>query len=94
MRISSALPAQQARNFRTPAPHVSRFRPGAYASPPVCRRHHGTQHAGLFYVTPTGNDLAALRQEHNRAAMADLAAHEGFPGHDWHYTHWAHAAGN
>ena len=40
---------------------------------------------GRFYVTPTHNDPAALRQEHNRAALADLSAHEGFPGHDWHY---------
>ena len=40
---------------------------------------------GRFYVTPTGNDQAALQQEHNRAAVADLAAHEGFPGHDWHF---------
>ncbi len=40
---------------------------------------------GRFYVTPTGNDLAQLREEHNFAALADLAAHEGFPGHDWNY---------
>jgi uncharacterized protein (DUF885 family) len=40
---------------------------------------------GRFYVTPTGNDPVALRHDHNRAAMPDLAAHEGFPGHDWHY---------
>lgn len=39
---------------------------------------------GRFYVTTTGNDKAAL-QSNNRAALADLAAHEGFPGHDWHY---------
>ena len=39
---------------------------------------------GQFYVTPTGNDTAALR-EHARAAVASLAAHEGFPGHDWYY---------
>jgi uncharacterized protein (DUF885 family) len=39
---------------------------------------------GRFYVTPTGNNTAGL-QEHNRAALADLAAHEGFPGHDWHF---------
>lgn len=39
---------------------------------------------GRFYVTPTGNDPAALRAN-NRAALADLAAHEGFPGHDWHF---------
>jgi len=37
------------------------------------------------YVTPTGNDAVLLRKEHNRAAMPDLAAHEGFPGHDWYY---------
>jgi uncharacterized protein (DUF885 family) len=40
---------------------------------------------GRFYVTPTGDDPAQLREEHNYAAMPDLAAHEGFPGHDWHY---------
>jgi len=39
---------------------------------------------GRFYVSPTGNDEAALR-DHNRSALADLAAHEGFPGHDWHF---------
>ena len=39
---------------------------------------------GRFYVTTTDNDKAAL-QSNNRAALADLAAHEGFPGHDWHY---------
>jgi uncharacterized protein (DUF885 family) len=40
---------------------------------------------GKFYVTPTDNDPAKLREGHNRAAIADLAAHEGFPGHDWHF---------
>jgi len=39
---------------------------------------------GQFYVTPTGDDPAALRA-HARAAVASLAAHEGFPGHDWYY---------
>ncbi|HZS48451.1 MAG TPA: DUF885 domain-containing protein, partial [Blastocatellia bacterium] len=39
---------------------------------------------GRFYVTPTDNDPSALKAN-NRAALADLAAHEGFPGHDWHY---------
>jgi uncharacterized protein (DUF885 family) len=39
---------------------------------------------GRFYVAPADNDPATLAQ-HNRAALADLAAHEGFPGHDWHY---------
>ncbi|MFQ5768434.1 MAG: DUF885 domain-containing protein, partial [Acidobacteriota bacterium] len=42
------------------------------------------QGVGRFYVTPTGDDDAALKSN-NRAAMADLAAHEGFPGHDWHF---------
>jgi uncharacterized protein (DUF885 family) len=39
---------------------------------------------GRFYVTPTKGDPAKLK-ENNKAAMADLSAHEGFPGHDWHY---------
>jgi uncharacterized protein (DUF885 family) len=39
---------------------------------------------GRFYVTPTGNDEAALKSN-NRASIADLSAHEGFPGHDWHF---------
>jgi uncharacterized protein (DUF885 family) len=39
---------------------------------------------GRFYVTPTHND-AAMLQSNNRAAIADLSAHEGFPGHDWYF---------
>ena len=39
---------------------------------------------GRFYLTPTHNDEAALKAN-NRAALADLSAHEGFPGHDWYY---------
>lgn len=39
---------------------------------------------GRFYVTPTHNNPAAL-QSNNRAALADLSAHEGFPGHDWYF---------
>lgn len=39
---------------------------------------------GRFYLTPTGNDPAALR-ENNRASVAATAIHEGFPGHDWHF---------
>jgi uncharacterized protein (DUF885 family) len=50
-----------------------------YPAPPFKRSG-----VGRFYVTPTGGDAAALK-EHNRSALADLAAHEGFPGHDWHY---------
>jgi uncharacterized protein (DUF885 family) len=41
---------------------------------------------GRFYLTPTGNDPAALR-EHSRASVADTALHEGFPGHDWHFKY-------
>jgi uncharacterized protein (DUF885 family) len=40
---------------------------------------------GRFYVTPTGDDPVLLGQLHNSAARPDLAAHEGFPGHDWAY---------
>lgn len=41
---------------------------------------------GRFYLTPTGNDPAALAAN-NRASVADTAIHEGFPGHDWHYKY-------
>src|SRR5206468_9428056 len=41
---------------------------------------------GRFYLTPTGNDPAALRQQ-SRASVADTAVHEGFPGHDWHFKY-------
>lgn len=50
-----------------------------YPAPPF--KNNGV---GRYYVTPTGNVKAAL-QANNRAALADLSAHEGFPGHDWHY---------
>jgi uncharacterized protein (DUF885 family) len=40
---------------------------------------------GRFYVTTSGKDDQAVLKENNRAALADLSAHEGFPGHDWHY---------
>jgi uncharacterized protein (DUF885 family) len=40
---------------------------------------------GRFYVTTSGNNDPGVLKENNRAALADLAAHEGFPGHDWHY---------
>ena len=47
---------------------------------------------GRFYLTPTGNDPAALALN-NRASVADTAIHEGFPGHDWHYKYMTeHAA--
>jgi uncharacterized protein (DUF885 family) len=39
---------------------------------------------GRFYVAPTHNDVEALKNN-NRASIAALAAHEGFPGHDWYY---------
>ena len=41
---------------------------------------------GRFYLTPTDNDPAALR-EHARASVASTAVHEGFPGHDWHFKY-------
>jgi uncharacterized protein (DUF885 family) len=65
----------------TPPPLRSSIEGAAYYPAPPFK----ATGVGRFYVTPTGNNLAELRQEHNRAAMADLAAHEGFPGHDWHY---------
>jgi hypothetical protein len=43
---------------------------------------------GRFYLTPTGNDPAALALS-GRASVATVAVHEGFPGHDWHYRSMA-----
>jgi uncharacterized protein (DUF885 family) len=52
-----------------------------YAAPPFKKTG-----VGRFYLTPTGNNPAALR-ENNRSSIADTAVHEGFPGHDWHYKY-------
>ena len=46
---------------------------------------------GRFYLSPTGNDPAALKLN-NRASVADTAVHEGFPGHDWYYKYQAQHA--
>jgi len=64
----------------TPAPLLASTDGAAYYPAPPFK----TTGVGRFYVSPTGNIEASLR-ENNRAAVADLAAHEGFPGHDWYY---------
>ncbi|MGH9763645.1 MAG: DUF885 domain-containing protein [Blastocatellia bacterium] len=64
----------------TPPPLRASIDGAAYYPAPPFK----TTGVGRFYVTPTGNDVAAL-QANNRSALADLSAHEGFPGHDWHY---------
>jgi uncharacterized protein (DUF885 family) len=79
------------------------YRLDVYPTPPVLRAAIDAAYypaptfkasgVGRFYLTPTGNDPAALR-ENNRASVADTAVHEGFPGHDWHYKYMTeHAAG-
>jgi uncharacterized protein (DUF885 family) len=65
----------------TPPPLRASIEGAAYYPAPPFKKSG----IGRFYVTPTDDNLAELRQEHNYAAMPDLAAHEGFPGHDWHY---------
>ncbi len=40
--------------------------------------------AGHFYWNPTHGDVERLKQS-NRSSLADLAAHELFPGHDYHF---------
>ena len=65
----------------TPPPLRSSIDGAAYYPAPPFKKSG----VGRFYVTPTDNDAAKLHEIHNRGAMADLAAHEGFPGHDWHY---------
>jgi len=64
----------------TPGPLRASIDGAAYYPAPPFK----TSGVGRFYVTPTDNDPAALK-ENNRAALADLSAHEGFPGHDWYY---------
>ena len=64
----------------TPPPLRASIDGAAYYPAPPFK----TTGVGRFYVTPTDNDRAALKSN-NRSALADLAAHEGFPGHDWHY---------
>ncbi len=66
---------------QTPPPLRASIEGAAYYPAPPFKQSG----VGRFYVTPTDDDLAQLREEHNYAAMPDLAAHEGFPGHDWHY---------
>jgi uncharacterized protein (DUF885 family) len=64
----------------TPPPLLASIDGAAYYPAPPFK----TTGVGRFYVSPTGNDEAALKSN-NRAALADLAIHEGFPGHDWHF---------
>jgi uncharacterized protein (DUF885 family) len=66
--------------IETPPPLRTSMEDAAYYPAPPFK---GTG-VGNFFVTPTGNDPPALARR-NRASLADLAAHEGFPGHDWHY---------
>ncbi len=62
-----------------PPPLRSSIESAAYYPAPVFT----PDGVGRFYVAPTGDDAALLRQLHNYDAQPDLAAHEGFPGHDW-----------
>src|SRR5215510_5928341 len=64
----------------TPPPLRASIEGAAYYPAPPFK----TSGVGRFYVTPTDNDIAALKAN-NRSALADLSAHEGFPGHDWYY---------
>jgi uncharacterized protein (DUF885 family) len=64
----------------TPPPLQASIEGAAYYPAPPFK----SSGVGRFYVSPTHNDPAALKTN-NRAALADLAAHEGFPGHDWYY---------
>jgi uncharacterized protein (DUF885 family) len=64
----------------TPPPLRASIDGAAYYPAPPFK----TTGVGRFYVSPTDNDPAALKAN-NRSALADLSAHEGFPGHDWYY---------
>jgi uncharacterized protein (DUF885 family) len=65
----------------TPPPLRSSIDGAAYYPAPPFKQSG----VGRFYVTTSGNNDPAQLKENNHAALADLSAHEGFPGHDWHY---------
>jgi uncharacterized protein (DUF885 family) len=65
----------------TPPPLRASIDGAAYYPAPPFK----TSGVGRFYVTTSGKDDEAVLKENNRASLADLSAHEGFPGHDWHY---------
>lgn len=65
----------------TPPVLLSTIDAAYYAAPPFKKAG-----VGRFYLTPTGNDPAALKLN-NRSSVADTAIHEGFPGHDWHFKY-------
>jgi uncharacterized protein (DUF885 family) len=65
----------------TPPPLRASIESAAYYAAPVFT----PDGVGRFYVTPTGDDPGRLRLLHNIDAQPDLAAHEGFPGHDWNW---------
>ncbi|PYS96211.1 MAG: hypothetical protein DMF50_05590 [Acidobacteria bacterium] len=75
-----ALPAEYRLEI-VPTPPVleSTIDAAYYPAPPF-----KTSGIGRFYLTPSHGDVGVLK-ENNRHAVADLCAHEGFPGHDWHY---------
>jgi len=65
----------------TPAPLRASVAGGGYYPAPPFKKTG----VGRFYITPTGDNAAALRGQHDYASMPAIAAHEGFPGHDWHF---------
>ena len=67
--------------LETPPPLRASIASGAYYPAPPFKNTG----VGRFYITPTGDNAAALRGQHAYASMPALAAHEGFPGHDWHF---------
>ncbi len=75
------IPAQYRLDVLETPPVLRQSVDGAvyYPAPPL-----KSTGVGRFYVSPTGNDRAHLSKS-NRHSMADLCAHEGFPGHDWHF---------
>jgi uncharacterized protein (DUF885 family) len=74
------LPAEYRLDIlETPAVLRESVEASYYPAPPFKRSG-----IGRFYLTPTGGDVGRLK-ENNFHTIADLCAHEGFPGHDWNY---------
>jgi uncharacterized protein (DUF885 family) len=64
---------------KTPPVLESTLEAAYYPAPPF-----KSSGIGRFYVTSSHGDVGVLK-ENNLHSIADLCAHEGFPGHDWHY---------
>ncbi len=75
-----ALPKEYRLEIEPTPPMLEGTLEAAYYPAPVFK----PSGIGRFYLTASHGDVGVLK-ENNVHAVADLCAHEGFPGHDWQY---------